>query len=39
MNEATDLEIVDLGDAKESTKGILLPGSEENVTMPGRQPV
>jgi hypothetical protein len=37
MNEATELDIVDLGDAKEQTKGIGLPGSEENVTLPNRQ--
>lgn len=37
MNEATELEVVDLGDAKEQTKGIVLPGSEENYTLPGRQ--
>ncbi|MCC9596438.1 MULTISPECIES: benenodin family lasso peptide [unclassified Rubrivivax] len=37
MDEETELDIVDLGDAKETTKGILLPGSEDNVTMPGRQ--
>jgi len=37
MNQATELEIVDLGDAKEQTKGILQPGSEENPALPGRQ--
>lgn len=37
MNEATELDIVDLGDAKEQTKGIVMPGSEENPTLPGRQ--
>lgn len=37
MNEATELELVDLGDAKEQTQGIVMPGSEENFTLPGRQ--
>jgi hypothetical protein len=36
MNEATEMEVVDLGDAKEQTKGILQPGSEENQSLPGR---
>lgn len=37
MNEAPELEVVELGDAKEQTKGIMQPGSEENVTLPGHQ--
>lgn len=37
MDEAPELEVVDLGDAKQETKGILMPGSEENPLLPGRQ--
>lgn len=37
MNEAPELEVVELGDAKEQTKGILQPGGEENMTLPGHQ--
>lgn len=36
MNEATELEIVDLGDAKEQTKGLVQPGIEDNPDLPGR---
>jgi len=38
MNEATELEleleIVELGDAKEETKGLGVPGFEDNPTAP-----
>lgn len=37
MNDATELEVVELGDAKELTKGIVIPGSEENLALPYRQ--
>lgn len=37
MNEATELEVVDLGDAKAQTKGLIVPGSEDNTTMPGQE--
>lgn len=37
MNEALELDIVDLGDAKQQTKGVILQGTEDNFIMPGRQ--
>lgn len=37
MNDAPELDLVDLGDAKSQTKGIALPGSEDNPAFPGRQ--
>lgn len=37
MNEASELEVVDLGDAKELTKGWLLqPKFEDNSSYPTR---
>jgi hypothetical protein len=38
MNEAPQLEIVDLGDAKEQTKGPIGPVIEDNPELP-MQPV
>ncbi len=37
MNQAAEVDVVELGDAKEQTKGLMQPGSEENVTLPYRQ--
>jgi hypothetical protein len=40
MNQAPKLEIDDLGDAKEQTKGYLnLVPSEDNPARPTRQPI
>jgi hypothetical protein len=39
MNQAPELEIVELGEAKEQTKGALnLPAPEDNPALPRRQP-
>lgn len=40
MNQAPELEIVELGEAKEQTKGFLsLPAPEDNPARPTRQPL
>jgi len=36
MNEELDLEIVELGDAKEETKGVIGFNHEENSPLPNR---
>lgn len=39
MDQSLELEVVDLGDAKEQTQGINPPRGEENPQLPGRQVV
>jgi hypothetical protein len=40
MNQAPELEVVELGDAKAQTKGFLaLPAVEDNPARPTRQPL